>query len=163
MAQITKYAIKLERIKIIQFCLKIWDCYTFLHLFTLGLVCRWGVVQSQIAFYTFRPKKVHVLCSCEPPSENFPVFTLESDRPCSDWQLMILDLLTHLWPFEITAEMKTKCKIWLKCQFLHRTINHNAPLDVLICPLQIINWHHSWCKHTLYPPPIQCPKLLDRP
>ena len=56
---------------------------------------------------------------------------------------MILDLLTHLWLFEIVAKMKTKCKIWLKCQFLHRTTNCrkicNAPLDALMCPLQIIN------------------------
>ena len=51
MTQITKYAIKLEQIKIIQL---------------------------------FRPKKVHVFCSCEPPGKNFPVFTLESHRPCSD-------------------------------------------------------------------------------
>ena len=39
--------------------------------------------------------------------------------------------------------MKTKCKIWLKCQFSHTTVNHrkilNAPLDALMCPLQIIN------------------------
>ena len=56
---------------------------------------------------------------------------------------MILDLLTHLWPFEIVVKMKTKCKIWLKCQFSHRTTNCrkicNAPLDALKCPLQIIN------------------------
>ena len=56
---------------------------------------------------------------------------------------MIFDLLTHLWPFEIAAEMKTKCKIWLKCQFSHTTINHrknfNVSLDALMCPLQIIN------------------------
>ena len=46
MAQITKYAIELEQIKIIQFCLKIWDFCTFLHLFRLDLVYRWGVVPS---------------------------------------------------------------------------------------------------------------------
>ena len=28
---------------------------------------------------------------------------------------MMFDLLTQLRPFEIAAEMKTKCKIWLKC------------------------------------------------
>ena len=44
----------------------------------------------------------------------------------------------------------------------------NAPLDALMCPLQIINWHWipiinpSLCKHTLYPPPIQSWKLLDQ-
>ena len=85
-----------------------------------------------------------------------------------------LDLICRWWcPFEIAAEIKTKCKIWLKCQFSHRTINHikicNVPLDALMCPLQIINWHwtpiidHSWCKCTLYPPPIQCRKLLNWP
>ena len=56
---------------------------------------------------------------------------------------MIFDLLTHLQHFEIAAGMKTKCKIWLKCQFLHRTVNHrkicNTSLEALICPLQIIN------------------------
>ena len=39
--------------------------------------------------------------------------------------------------------MKTKCKIWLKCQFLPRTINHrktfNVLIDALMCLLQIIN------------------------
>ena len=56
---------------------------------------------------------------------------------------MIFDLLTHLPPFDIAAEMKTKCKIRLKCQFSHTTINcrknFNTPLDALMCPLQIIN------------------------
>ena len=85
----------------------------------------------------------------------------------------IFDLLTHLWPFQIWPEMKTKkCKIWLKCKFSHRTVNckkiWNTPLDALLCPLQIINWHWasiidpSWCKCMLYPPTIQCKKLLDQ-
>ena len=42
-AQISKNAIKLEHIEIIQFCLKIWDLYTFLHSYILGLICMWGV------------------------------------------------------------------------------------------------------------------------
>ena len=50
--------------------------------------------------------------------------------------------MTHLWPIEIAAEMKTKCKIELKCKFSHTTVNHrnnfNAPLDTLMCSLQII-------------------------
>ena len=45
-----------------------------------------GGVLSQIALFTFRPKNVHIFCSCEPQVKNFPVFTLESDRPCLDWQ-----------------------------------------------------------------------------
>ena len=44
--QITKCATKLEGIEIIQFCLKIWDLYTFLHSYRLGLVCRWGDAPS---------------------------------------------------------------------------------------------------------------------
>ena len=76
---------------------------------------------------------------------------------------IIFDLLTHLWPFEIAAKMKTNCKIGLKCQFLHRTVNHrkicNASLDALICPLQIINWQwtlimtlHGVNAHFIHPP-----------
>ena len=30
----------------------------------------------------FWTQKVHVLCSCEAKGKNFPVFTLEPDRPC---------------------------------------------------------------------------------
>ena len=43
-----------------------------------------GGVLSQIALFTFRPKNVHIFCSCEPQIKNFPVFTLESDRPSLD-------------------------------------------------------------------------------
>ena len=160
---ITKYAIKLEWIKIIQFCLKIWDLCTFLHLFRLGLVCRWGVVPSQIAFFTFRPKKVHVFCSCELPGKNFHVFKLEPDRPCLDWQLMWLLTSWPIYnPFKLQPKWREKCKIWLWHQFYHRTINCrkicNTPIDALMCPLQIINWlwtsitNPSWCKQMLYPP-----------
>ena len=55
----------------------------------------------------------------------------------------IFGLLTHLWPFQIRFEMKTKVQNWSKMSICHRTINHkkisNVPLDALICPLQIIN------------------------
>ena len=40
--QICKNAIKLEWIKIIKFCLKIWKVCTFLLEYRLGLMCRWG-------------------------------------------------------------------------------------------------------------------------
>ena len=63
--------------------------------------------------------------------------------------MFYIDNSYDIWPpspfltFAITAEMKTKCKIWPKCQFSHRTVNHkkicNVPLDALMCPLQIIN------------------------
>ena len=56
---------------------------------------------------------------------------------------MIFDFLTHLRPFQIWLEMKTKVQNWTKMSICHRTINHkkiwNVPLDTLICPLQIIN------------------------
>ena len=40
--QIRRITITLERIEIIQFCLKIWDPWTLLHTYRLGLMCRWG-------------------------------------------------------------------------------------------------------------------------
>ena len=84
-SQITKNVIKLEQIEIIHFCLKIWDLCTFLHSYRLGFRCRCGRgVPSQIAFFTFGPKKVYIFCSCEPPGKIFLVFTLESDRPYLD-------------------------------------------------------------------------------
>ena len=56
---------------------------------------------------------------------------------------MIYDLLTHFQPFQITAEMKTKVQNSTKMSICHTTVNHrkicNAPLDALMCPLQIIN------------------------
>ena len=56
---------------------------------------------------------------------------------------MIFDLLTHLQPFQIWLEMKTKVQNWTKMSICYRTINHkkiwNVLLDALICPLQIIN------------------------
>ena len=48
----------LERIKIIQFCLKICDPWTLLHTYRLGLMCRWGGVLFQMALLCFWPKKV---------------------------------------------------------------------------------------------------------
>ena len=40
--QIYKITISLKWIKIIQFCLKIWDSWTLLHSYRLGLMSRWG-------------------------------------------------------------------------------------------------------------------------
>ena len=40
--QIRRITITLERIEIIQFCLKICDPWTLLHTYRLGLMCRWG-------------------------------------------------------------------------------------------------------------------------
>ena len=83
--------LKLERIKIIQFRLKIWDLCTFLHLFRLGVVCRWGVVPSQIAFFIFGPKTVHVFCSCEPLGKIFlfshwnVIYHVQTDNQYDFW------------------------------------------------------------------------------
>ena len=56
---------------------------------------------------------------------------------------MIFDLLTHLWPFQIAAKMKTKVQNSTKMSICHTTVNHrnicNAPSDALMCPLQIIS------------------------
>ena len=55
----------------------------------------------------------------------------------------IFDLLTHLQPFQIRLEMKTKVHNLTKMSICHRTISHkkisNVPLDALMCPLQITN------------------------
>ena len=64
--QIGRITITLERIKIIQFCLKIWDPWTLLHTYK-RLMCRWGVSYHKWHFYVFDPKK----CSCDPPIKNF--------------------------------------------------------------------------------------------
>ena len=56
--KIRRIAITLEWIEIIQFCLKIWDPWTLLHTYRLGLMCRWGSVLSQMALLCYWPKKV---------------------------------------------------------------------------------------------------------
>ena len=83
-AQITKNAINLEQIKIIQFHLKILDLCTFLQLYRLGSLCRWGLSHPKIAFLCFCTKK----STCFLFQLNIFHFTLESDRPCLDWQLI---------------------------------------------------------------------------
>ena len=85
--QIGRITITLELIEIIQFCLKIYDPWTLLHTYRLGLMCRWGGVLSQMALLCFGPKKVHLFHSCEPLIKNFPVFALDTIRPYLDWAL----------------------------------------------------------------------------
>ena len=41
--EISQNSIKIEWIKIFQFCLKIWDLWTLVHSYRPHLVCRWGV------------------------------------------------------------------------------------------------------------------------
>ena len=81
--QIRRITITLEQIKIIQFCLKIWDPWTLQHTYRLDLMCRSGVSYSKWHFYVFDPKK----CSCDPPIKKFPVFALDPMRPYLDWAL----------------------------------------------------------------------------
>ena len=97
-----------------------------------------------MAFFIFGPKKVHIFCSCDPPGKNVPVFTLESDRPCLDWQLIWFLTSWPIYnPFKSQPKCRKKCKIWRWHQFYHRTVNCrkicNAQLDAPMCPLQIIN------------------------
>ena len=112
---ITKYAIKLEQIKIIQFCLKICNPWTLLHTYRLGLMCRWGGVSyPKWHFYVFDPKK----CSCDPPIKKFPIFALDLIRPYLDWALGgFLTSLPIYDPFKFDLKWRPKCKIELKCQF----------------------------------------------
>ena len=81
--QIRRITITLERIEIIQFCLKICDPWTLLHTYRLGLMCRWRVSYHKWHFYVFDPKK----CSCDPPIKKFPIFALDPIRPYLDWAL----------------------------------------------------------------------------
>ena len=78
-----RITITLERIKIIQFCLKVRDPWTFQHTYRLGLMCRWGVSYFKWHFYVFDVKK----CSCDSPIKIFPVFALDPIRPYLDWAL----------------------------------------------------------------------------
>ena len=55
--QLRKITISLEWIKIIQFCLKICDPWTFLHTYRLGLMCRLGASYPKWHFYVSDPKK----------------------------------------------------------------------------------------------------------
>ena len=81
--RIRRIAITFERIEIIQFCLKIWNPWTLLHTYRLGLMWRWGVSYPKWHFYVFDPKK----CSCDPPIKKFPIFALDPIRPYLDWAL----------------------------------------------------------------------------
>ena len=78
--EITKNAITFEWIKIIEFCLKIWDPWTLPHTCRLQLMCRWGVSYPKWHFYC---KK----CSGDPQKKFFPIFALDPIRPYLDWAL----------------------------------------------------------------------------
>ena len=78
-----KNSINLELIEIIRFCLKIWDPWTLLHTYRLGLMCRWGcpIPNGTSMFW------IHLFCSRDPTIKNFPVFALDPIRPYLDWAL----------------------------------------------------------------------------
>ena len=103
-------------------------------------MCRLGGVLFQMALLCFWHKEVllwpsNKKFSCFCTGSHKTIFRLSPER--------IFDLLTHLPPFQIRVEMKTKVQNWTKMSIFHRTVNHkkiwNVPLDALICPLQIIN------------------------
>ena len=138
-------------------CLHVGGHLQFLYMYTCICIC-------------FGPKKVHLFCSCDPLIKNVPIFALDPFRPYFDWALRgFLTSKSIYDPFKFDLKWRPKCKIRLKCQFAiepSTTKNRNVPLDALMCPLQIINWHWtpiidpSWCKCTLCLTPIQCWKLL---
>ena len=119
------------------------DPWALLHTYRLGLMCSWGGVLSEMALLCFGPKKVHFLLLW-PSDKKFPIFCTgfhETIFRLSPERLF--HLLTHLRTFQIWLEMKTKVENLTKMSICHRTINHkkvwNVPLDVVMCPLQIIN------------------------
>ena len=65
--QIGRITITFEWIKIIQFCLKIWDPWTLLHTYRLDLMCRWRGILSQKALLSFLllwPSDKNFSCFC---------------------------------------------------------------------------------------------------
>ena len=81
-----KNSIKHEQIEIIEFCLKIYDPWTLLHIYRLGLMCRQGGVPSQMALLYFGPKK-YIFLLLWPSDKKIPVFALNPIRPYLDWVL----------------------------------------------------------------------------
>ena len=142
--QIRRITITLERIKILQFCLKICDPWTLLHTYRLGLMCRWGVSYPKWHFYVLDPKK----CSCDPPIKKFPIFALYSIRPYLDWALRGF-LTSHpiYDPFKFGLKWRPKCKIELKCQF---AIEPSATKN-LKCALRCSNMSSTNHQLTLNP------------
>ena len=122
-SRILKNAIKRERIKIIEFRLKICDPWALFHTYRLGLMCRWGGVPSQMALLCFEPKNVHVFHSCDSLDKKFLVFALDPTRPCLDWDwadfwppspLMTLSNLT--WNEDQSAKYDLKVNLPKNCQ-----------------------------------------------
>ena len=105
--QIRRITITLERIEIIQFCLKIWDPWTLLHTYRLELMCGWGcpIPKGTFIFWTQKFTSFSLLW---PSNKNVPVFALDPSTPHLDWALK------GFWPpnpfttFQIWLEMKTK-------------------------------------------------------
>ena len=52
---------------------------------------------------TFWPKKVHLICYCQAPDKDFPVFILEPHRLCFNWMLiLIFDTTDDIEPLILT-------------------------------------------------------------
>ena len=100
-------------------------------------VYEWGVA-SHVVFLSFGAKKIQLLCFCQAPGKNVPVFTLNPNRPCWNWPLIsILSSQPIYGPFKSDSKWKQKWQIWLWHQFCHRTINPkkfwNVPWDAPMC------------------------------
>ena len=139
---------------------------------SLHLMCRWRCPIPNGTFMFLYPK-MYIFSLLWPSNKNFPVFALDSIRSSLDWALIgFLTSKSINDPFNFDLKWRPKCKIRLKCQFAIELSNTKN----LKCTLRCSNvystnhqWHwtpiidHSWCERTLYPPPIQCKKLLNQP
>ena len=121
-------------------------------------------VLSQISILWFGLKKELIIHFCQVPGKIFPAFTLNPIRPCLDWQVMGFELpnpfttLSNLTWHEDKVRNLNKIRILPENHQLWTnsfTTNHQFTLNPII--------NHSWYKHTIYPPPTQCQKLLNQP
>ena len=100
-----------------------------------------------------------------PNDRNCHVFTLDTSRWCLHWQLRpILTFQPIYNPFKFYVKWRLKCKIWLNVNLSKICWAEkicNVPLHVVMCPLQIINWHWtginpSWFNWMLCLLSVQC-------
>ena len=137
-----KNSVKREWIEIIEFRLKICDPWALLHIYRLGLMCRWRGVPSQMALLCFEPKKVHVFHHYDSLDKKFNVFALDPTKSCLDWQLSrFLTSQSINNPFKFDWKWRPTWKIWLKSQFAKESsaVEIFEMYPGIMCPLQIIN------------------------
>ena len=115
---------------------------------------------------TLRPSSFHVNIAVNwraviiNQTKNFLSAFWLSAAMCTNWYRM----KSQAWnPFTLCAQnftfhsnICTECPYFspLYCLILVSSTNHQFTLNPIIDP--------SWCKHTLYPPPIQFLKLLNQ-